>query len=151
MPIRSFFHDVVEFFKQTSLVDGIRLEADIDALGTFPCRGAEFTQALLQLLNNAQEAVFASREKWIRLRVRQENERLKVFVEDSGPGISAEIRQRIIDPFFTTKAVSLGTGMGLAIASNIVRNHGGTLTLDTQAPQTRFVIDVPCHGSPAAH
>jgi signal transduction histidine kinase len=69
----------------------------------------------------------------------------ELAVEDSGPGVPAEIRHRIFDPFFTTKDVGKGTGQGLAIAHRIIhRQHGGTLTVEDSAlGGARFVIRLP--------
>ena len=50
-----------------------------------------------------------------------------VLVEDSGPGIPVELRERVIEPFFTTKPVGQGTGLGLSISYSIAQKHGGTL------------------------
>jgi len=55
----------------------------------------------------------------------------RVSVADTGTGIPAELRERVLDPFFTTKPVGQGTGLGLSITYSIVRKHGGTLALES--------------------
>jgi two-component system, NtrC family, sensor kinase len=65
---------------------------------------------------------------------------------DNGPGVPAELAQRVFDPFFTTKPRGQGTGLGLSISTDIVRRHGGTLTLDASPRGARFVMRLPVEG-----
>lgn len=60
---------------------------------------------------------------------------VKVRVEDDGPGIAAEHLPHIFEPFFTTKEVGSGTGLGLSIAENIVRDHGGWISVSAARPK----------------
>lgn len=106
-------------------------------------RETQLSQALLNLLNNAFDAVVESSEPKIQILVAVEGARFKISVKDSGPSIIAENRDRIMEPFFTTKEVGKGTGLGLPIAKGIVESHGGRLYLDSEAPQTCFVIELP--------
>jgi signal transduction histidine kinase len=67
-----------------------------------------------------------------------------IVVEDTGPGISEEITNQIFLPFFTTKDINEGTGLGLAVAHGIVSSHGGTISVETELGRgTRFVIYLP--------
>jgi two-component system sensor histidine kinase HupT/HoxJ len=71
-------------------------------------------------------------------------ERTVVTIEDSGPGIPAEVLPRIFDPFFTTKEVGQGTGLGLAITYGIIHEHGGTIVAsNTTSGGASFRIDLP--------
>ncbi|TWW09915.1 hypothetical protein E3A20_09620, partial [Planctomyces bekefii] len=74
---------------------------------------------------------------------------VEMTVEDSGPGIPKELREKIFLPFFTTKPKGLGTGLGLSISTKIAVAHGGSLTLDTTVPHTRFVMRVAKHHAKA--
>ena len=66
-----------------------------------------------------------------------------IAITDSGLGIPEEIRAKLMQPFFTTKAVGKGTGLGLSISRKIVEAHGGTFEIDASAKNTRFVIKLP--------
>lgn len=113
-----------------------------------PCREAQICQVLVNLLNNAFDAVTdpkgAPTEKWVDLEVSIPNPgRVRISVTDSGKGIPPEIRDRIMQPFFTTKGVHKGTGLGLSISKGIIEGHNGTFQLDAQNPHTRFVVELP--------
>ena len=64
-------------------------------------------------------------------------------VTDSGSGIPEKVRSHLSEAFFTTKRAGKGTGLGLSISRGIIEGHGGTLTLDTSCPNTRFIIKLP--------
>lgn len=108
------------------------LEADIDPF--------QIHQALLNLLLNAIAAAPAGTA--IRLGAASAGGRLRLFVENAGPAIAEVDRERIFEPFFSTRTA--GTGLGLAIARNIARAHGGELRLEENQPgRVRFALDLP--------
>jgi signal transduction histidine kinase len=78
------------------------------------------------------------------VRARREAVSVRVEVEDSGPGISPGVRERIFEPFVTTKEVGTGTGLGLAVCRGIVESAGGTISLDGASTSgARFVVILP--------
>jgi signal transduction histidine kinase len=85
-------------------------------------------QALVNLVLNA--AYVTSDGGEIRLRLRRQEGRGGIAVEDDGPGIPAEVRERMLDPFFSTKPEGEGTGLGLSVTRTITDAHGGELTFD---------------------
>ncbi len=107
------------------------------------CRSVQIVQVLLNLLNNAFDAVKAEKAPWIRISVVDRGATVEIRVEDSGPGIPGWVAQKIMLPFFTTKDVGAGTGLGLSISMGIVSGHGGTLRLDREAAHTCFVVSLP--------
>jgi two-component system NtrC family sensor kinase len=78
------------------------------------------------------------------VRTEAQAETVTVWIEDNGCGIEAELLDRIFDPFFTTKPVGEGTGLGLGIAHEIVRKHGGEITIDSRPGRgTVFGVRLP--------
>lgn len=114
-------------------------EGDIYVLG----REVELSQVLLNLLVNAVDAVKDLSERWVKITVRTNKAFVDIFVTDSGHGIPVEIRDKIMNPFFTTKDVNQGTGLGLSISKNIISSHGGELGLLANEPHTTFRIRLP--------
>jgi signal transduction histidine kinase len=88
----------------------------------------QVAQALLNLLLNA--LYVTPQGGRVRLRVRDRDGLRGIAVEDEGPGIPAELRERVLDPFFSTKPEGEGTGLGLSVTRAIVEAHGGELTLE---------------------
>jgi len=118
------------------------------------CNPSEINQVLLNLIVNAAQAIGEvtnrdSKSKGeIKISTRADGVDVVITVVDTGCGIPDAIRDRIYDPFFTTKDVGKGTGQGLAIVHRIVRErHRGTIECDsTVGKGTRFVIRLPVTG-----
>ena len=101
-------------------------------------------QVFMNILTNAAQAIDG--EGTIRISVDTDDEvrMLVVKIQDSGPGISEEDLKRIYEPFYTTKEVGEGTGLGLWICESIVRAHGGTMECSSEAGQgAMFVVSIP--------
>ena len=122
---------------------GVNLEyvaaTDVD----IDCRAGEIVQVLLNLLNNAYDAISESSEKWIKVELKKEPKSIAIWVTDSGGGIPTEVQKKIMQPFFTTKEVGKGTGLGLSISRGIIESHHGQLILDTSSANTCFIIKLP--------
>ena len=108
---------------------GIRFETDLDTSATIAGIGAELREVLTNLIFNAVDAIPG--EGAITLRTRQQDGEVIVEVIDTGVGMSAEVRQRCLEPFFTTKG-DHGTGLGLAMVFGIIKRHQGTLEIDSE-------------------
>ena len=97
-------------------------------------------QVLVGLVDNAIEAVPAGGE--VRLEARSDGGQIELSVTDSGPGVPADLRGRVFEPFFTTRAA--GIGLGLAIARQIVEAHGGTIQVEqSTSGGARFSVTLP--------
>ncbi len=107
------------------------------------CQPTEMAQVILNLLQNARDAVEDAAEKWIRIDVCGSDETVVFDVTDSGVGVSEEHRARLFRPFFTTKPVGRGTGLGLGICRQIVEKHGGSVEYVRESTHTRFRITLP--------
>ncbi len=101
------------------------------------------SQAILNLANNALDAVAELKDRWVRVDFSDDADSVYIAVTDSGSGIPIKIRSRIFDPFFTTKAPNRGTGLGLSLSMSIAAHHDGVLRLDTLHAHTRFVLQIP--------
>lgn len=138
---REVIEQTMEFCEARFRSRGIPLEIDIPASDLLiTCRRVQISQVLLNLLNNAFDAVKDSKEPWVRVHANRQGDEVSISVSDSGNGVRADIRDKIMQPFFTTKKVGEGTGLGLSIAHGIMEGHGGSLKLDTDATNTRFVM-----------
>ena len=107
------------------------------------CRPTEISQVLLNLLNNAKDAIEGLPERWVKVEAVDIGESVEIRVIDSGSGITPSQARRIFEPFYTTKTADKGTGLGLSIAREIAESHGGALTIDTDSPNTCFVLRLP--------
>jgi signal transduction histidine kinase len=107
------------------------------------CRFAQMEQVLLSLLMNSFDAIASHREKWVKVGAHNRERTVEISVTDSGSGLPKEIQSKLFQPFFTTKKIGEGTGLGLSVSKGIVESHGGTLRLDTARPNTTFVIEIP--------
>lgn len=108
-------------------------------------RGSELNQVWTNLLDNAIDALGG--QGVIQLITRCENRFVMIEVADNGPGIPAHVLPRIFEPFFTTKGVGAGTGMGLDMAHRIVNQHNGSIEVQSERGQTRFIVRLPMNQS----
>jgi signal transduction histidine kinase len=120
---------------------------------------AEMSQVFLNLIVNAADAIVEKSGESphdlgkITIRTCSDADGVRIDVQDTGTGISDEVRHRIFDPFFTTKDVGKGTGQGLAIAYDLIVNkHQGRITIDP-GPNTgaTFSVWLPCRCNLAAN
>ena len=103
---------------------------------------AQLRQCLINLVRNASEAVASNGGGSVTLRTRHVGVRVEISVEDDGVGIPADVLPRLFDPFFSTKEG--GSGLGLALTQQIVKDHGGDLTVaSTVGKGTTFTLSVP--------
>lgn len=108
---------------------GATLEVDLPAgLPKVVAGPVRLQQVLVNLLTNAADAVDGREERRIRLGATETGEGVELTVEDSGPGVPEALAERIFDPFFSTKGVGNGLGLGLSISYNILKDFGGSLT-----------------------
>ena len=117
----------------------------------------QLEQVVLNLLNNAEQALRSSGEGAgrVSIRTRVEGAAVVLEIEDDGPGIPDETRDRIWEPFWTTKTLGAGTGLGLTVVRDIVASHGGEITVAPASDDgegARFIVRLPAlphHGGPA--
>jgi two-component system C4-dicarboxylate transport sensor histidine kinase DctB len=101
-------------------------------------------QALVNIIGNAFDAVTGRPAPRVCLSVRlDESERAEVRVSDNGPGVPADLREKVFTPFFTTKRPGSGVGLGLAIALEALERLGGSLELGDLEPGAEFILRLP--------
>jgi two-component system NtrC family sensor kinase len=97
---------------------------------------------MLNLIGNAIEAMPGGGR--LRVAAHAGDDAVEVSLTDTGPGVAAADREKVFEPFFTTRAETGGTGLGLAVAREIVMKHGGTIRVDDgDGGGARFVVSLP--------
>ena len=128
----------------------INVEIDLQLdpkIKTVSLIGEDFSRVILNLTNNAFDAMretVDTRPAKLIVRTKQEANAIQIEVEDNGPGIPDEVKDKILQPFFTTKKGTEGTGLGLSITNDIIKAHGGELKVETEKVKgTSFIIKIP--------
>lgn len=133
--------DINEGIESTLILLSGELPGDVELIKNFSalepidCLPGKLNQVFMNLFNNAIYAVKKKEghdKKFIKITTKDEGEVIKVIVEDSGIGMSEEVRSRIFEPFFTTKDVGEGTGLGLSIVFKIIETHQANLTVNSE-------------------
>jgi PAS domain S-box-containing protein len=102
----------------------------------------QIQQVFLNLILNARDAMPDGGR--LEISVKQSDGHVEMLFADTGQGIDAEVKDKVFDPFFTTKGPTKGTGLGLSICYSIIKDHGGTIEIDSEKGKgTRFIIRMP--------
>ncbi|MEI8026294.1 MAG: HAMP domain-containing sensor histidine kinase [Pseudomonadota bacterium] len=134
----------LEFARNQKNTTQISIEMSNQILdGSVQGREMQLVGAVEQLLLNSIDAAERYAEKWIKVDICKMEDDLVIMVTDSGSGISEDLRHKIMLPFFTTRDVGKGSGVGLNLAKRNVEANGGFLALDVGCKNTRFVIRFP--------
>jgi len=122
----------------TSLGENVQVRGDEARLG----------QVFLNLLVNAGQALAGRPDARVRITSERSGNEVRVMIADNGPGIAPADQRRIFDAFFTTKRSEAGSGLGLAISREIVAQHGGELTVESEVGKgSRFIVKLPAAGA----
>ncbi|MDQ5906687.1 MAG: two-component system, NtrC family, sensor kinase [Pseudomonadota bacterium] len=144
-PLRQLVEEVLQLTRSLTPPDAIILD-DVPEVLQIDVDRQRFQQVLINLLQNAAGVIGSGGQIRISARreLRPEGEGTVIAVEDNGPGIAPENLPRIFDPFFSTKPVGKGTGLGLFIVHEIVGQHGGTVSVESEPGQgCRFSVHIP--------
>ena len=134
----------------------LKIETDLDeGAKTITAVAQDLGRVLLNLLTNACQATATRRAgegkgymPTLHVATARNAEHVEIRVRDNGTGIPDEVRQKIFEPFFTTKHADAGTGLGLSISNDIVRAHGGELTVESEPGEfTEFRVVLPVSGA----
>jgi two-component system NtrC family sensor kinase len=154
--VRALVRSLLLFLEEELRTRGVQVEASLEEpLPAVLVDDNQVRQALLNLIRNAAEAMadLPREERRLTIRTRLAGERIAIDVIDRGPGIPADRQRQIFEPFFTTKKG--GTGLGLALAHEVVTRHGGALSVYSPEPEaggrgTRFTVELPANSSASA-
>jgi nitrogen-specific signal transduction histidine kinase len=143
--VKDIIDETLSFCEERFKNNGVKLNCrliNIDDI-MIECRPAQISQVLLNVLNNAFDAIKNLEEKWINLDVEKSDQKIIIKVTDSGPGIAKEIQSKLMQPFFTTKNVGDGTGLGLSISKGIIEAQNGKIYFNFDHPtNTQLVIEI---------
>jgi two-component system NtrC family sensor kinase len=113
-------------------------------LPTIQSDAAQIQQVILNLFNNAIDALDRNGHITVTTDYDQQADMVSISIRDDGPGMDKEVQRRIFDPFFTTKKVGEGTGLGLSISYSIISKLGGSLRFESEEGKgTEFIILLP--------
>lgn len=144
--LKKLLDETLGFCKERFKNHGVQMINFEDADSSFEVKGQKvrLSQVLLNLLNNAFDAISKNNTKIIRIHLSKINEKIELSITDNGPGVPEEVEEKIFQPFFTTKEVGKGTGLGLSISKTIIEQHKGRFYLD-KTNKSKFVIEMPIY------
>jgi signal transduction histidine kinase len=134
--------DTIRLFSY-KLKHGVEIKRNYDRnLPQIAAYGSELNQVWTNLIDNAIDAM--DEKGVLEIATTHFGDRIQVKITDSGAGISPEIQSRIFEPFYTTKSVGKGSGLGLDVVRRIVENrHYGTISLESNPGKTSFTVCLP--------
>jgi signal transduction histidine kinase len=139
--------DVTLRMFQHQLKHGVQVSREFAKdLPRIRANGSALNQIWTNLIDNAlaaMEGMPPDQSRRLLVRTLAEPDAILIEIGDSGPGIPAEVQSRIFDPFFTTKPIGEGTGLGLDIVQRIVRNHKGSIRVESRPGGTVFQVRLP--------
>ncbi|MDB5137358.1 MAG: hypothetical protein JWP37_3961 [Mucilaginibacter sp.] len=132
---------------RSSIPYNIEIKPVLNKLGLLNCYPGKINQVLMNLLNNSIQSIKAKEQlnnESILITTTDHPENITIGITDTGIGMSTEIKQRIFEPFYTTKDVGEGTGLGLSIVFGIIEDHHGTIDVQSAPGKgTTFTISLP--------
>ena len=140
--------ETMDFLEESLRHTHITLEVSKIPQGVFlMCRDVEISQVLVNLVRNSRDSIIENncKERWIKVHISLNENQIVVSVVDSGPGISKDIQNKIMESFFTTKKTGKGTGLGLSLVKKIIESHKGKISLLPDEENTTFEITLPRH------
>jgi len=139
-PVRRVAGEAVGFTDTKSNRSATPVQFQCDSDATIRCDEVAIGQVIINLVNNAIDAVENLPEKWVKVTVTDDGPSVVLRVSDSGGGIPPEVAEKMFQPFFTTKRLGEGTGLGLSISKGILTEHHATIEVVPNVPNTCFEI-----------
>lgn len=143
IPVRNIIEDTLSLVNEKFKYRTIDVVVECPDELTLECNATQIGQVLMNLLINSFDAIKRLDTKWIKIEVKGNGNSVCISVSDSGNGISPKIAEKIMEPFFTTKSVGEGTGLGLSLSKSLIESHNGKLKYMPSAKHTTFQIELP--------
>lgn len=144
IPVRKWVENALKLCEKKFKNSGVDMEIDEELLDTvISVQSVQLSQVLVNLMNNSFDAIQFQESQWIRISCQRRERSFDLVVQDSGSGVPKAHHDRLFQPFFTTKDVGKGMGLGLSLSKVILHQHGGDLIYDHSCQNTCFIIRLP--------
>jgi signal transduction histidine kinase len=144
--VKRVVDDVIALVGPQRAFRSVRTETDVQGAPQVKLPAPRLTQVLLNMVMNAGAAIASGprKEGRVTVRARTHGDRVRIEIEDDGPGVAPQVLDRLFEPFVTTKDVGEGTGLGLAVCRGLVESAGGEVSLDpSYVGGARFTVVLP--------
>lgn len=141
---RELANEVIDLMKPK--LDKLRINLIIrydQADKIFTGEAIPLQQVLINLINNACDAIQNQDRPWIQVTITDKKDKLHFHVTDSGKGIPRKLHRRMMLPYFSRKKGTQNEGLGLAICNQIIKRHNGSLRLNKKSVNTEFIVSLP--------
>lgn len=142
--LRHIVDDIINVSADHFQKNNVKISVNIDPSIEIDCHPGLLGQLFINLMNNSVDAIkTTATDRWIQINAVTNKKTITIAFKDSGPGIPPALRDKVMLPFFTTKGVGKGTGIGLSLCRTIVENHKGKFYIDEASPTTCFLVELP--------
>lgn len=140
--LKDLIHESAGYCSERFHRNKVELQIDFASFEgvSISCQRTQFSQVIINLLNNAFDAVASQDKPWVRVSGSASSNHVKIAITDSGNGIPEVVLRQMFTPFFSTKEVGKGTGLGLSISMGIIKSHQGAIEYNRESQNTCFVI-----------
>lgn len=143
--INDIINDVFFLCSNMFKINKVKLKKELQPnLPVIVADGEQIKQVLINLISNAIEAMEGQKDKEILIKTKEKGQFIQIMFGDNGPGIPEGVREKIFEPFYTTKKKGKGVGLGLSVVYGIIKNHSGTIEVKSRNKRgTLFIIKLP--------
>ena len=139
-PLGQIIYEAVNLVKINPKSLNVDISIELDSEHNLFCNEIQIEQVIINLLNNAIDAIQNLDRKWIKIHAKEFDSVIELRIIDSGNGIPSQVVNHLFDAFYTTKEIGKGTGLGLSIVKGILEDHNATIFVDPECSNTCFVI-----------
>lgn len=146
-PLSTILQDILVIMQDRIRNESIQIQVPPSVTSSFFGNAGEISQILINLFQNAMDALENAENKSIKVDIEEDPTHIFLKIEDSGTGISTADKERIFEPFYTTKPVGKGMGLGLSLSKSLAGNNFGELSFDSKPGKTCFILKL-CKKNP---